>query len=179
MPKEKIVTNKTPRTPPPPSSDERRREPLSVQDALIVLAVRLMGRDIRHNPSARQHIIALARAAPLFRAEDYGQTEGRINRFVNRAGTKVMDDLFAQALNRLRADYRREALAWSAVNAVTQQLTDEMGAMLHHIGSALGFTASEVEASLAKARGKPPASAGEADASGLPGGESRTKPCDG
>ena len=134
------------------SSYEFQAESMSVQDALIVLAIRLIGGDIRQNPSAKQHIIALARATPLFLVEDYGQTEKRINRFVNWAGSATMDDLFNRALEKLKGEYRREALQWAAVNAVAQQLTDEMGAMLHHIGNALDYNASEVEASLAQAR---------------------------
>jgi hypothetical protein len=137
------------------SSYEFQAESMSVQDALIVLAIRLMGGDIRRNPSAQKHIVALARAMPLFLMEDYEQTQGRINRFVNWAGTTAMDDLFARALDKLRGAYRREALEWSAVNAVTQHPTDEMGAMLHHIGEALGFSSSEVEASLTQAQRKP------------------------
>jgi len=124
---------------------------LAVQDALIILAIRMMGGDIRRNPSARQHIIALARATPLFLTEDYEQTRGRLNRFAGRAGTADMDDLFACALDRLKGSHRREALAWSAINAVIQHPSDEKSAMLHHIGKALGFSASEVAESLARA----------------------------
>ena len=125
---------------------------MSVQDALIVLAIRLVGGDIRRNPSARQHIIALARATPLFLMEDYGQTQDRVNRFINWAGTTTMDDLFAHALDQLRCSHRREALEWSAANAVIQQPMDEKIAMLHHIGKALGFSASEVKESAAQAQ---------------------------
>jgi hypothetical protein len=136
----------------PMSSYEFEGASLSVQDALIVLAIRLMGDAIRENPPARQHIIALARSTPLFSTEDYKSTEERINRFVNWAGMPVMDDLFAEALEVLRGPYRRDALAWVAVNAVAQQGDDEMNAMLHHIGKALGFSATEVETGLRQAR---------------------------
>ncbi|MGD9330621.1 MAG: hypothetical protein PVJ53_04875 [Desulfobacterales bacterium] len=145
------------------SSYEFQAESMSVQDALIVLAIRLMGSNIRQNPSAKQHIIALARATPRFIVEDYKQTEKRINRFVNWAGSSTMDDLFNRALEKLSGDYRHEALQWASVNAVAQQLSDEMGAMLHHIGNALGYRASEVEASLAQAREK---ATGDTDFSG-------------
>ena len=140
---------------PPLSSYEFQPGDLSVQDALIILAVRLVGGGIRRNPSAQQHIVALARAAPLFAMEDYEQTQERINRFANWAGTESVDELYYKALDKLKGAYRKEAIGWLAANAVTQQLTDERGAVLHHIGKALGFTASEVEASLAQARLQP------------------------
>jgi len=139
----------------PLSSYEFQLGSLSIQDALIILAIRLVGGSIRRNPSAQQHIVALARAMPLFTMEDYEQTQGRINRFINWAGTDSMDDLYAKALEKVKGAYRDDALQWSAANAVTQQLTDERGAVLHHIGKALGFTASEVEASLVQARRHP------------------------
>ncbi len=137
------------------SSCQSREGFLSVQDALIVLAIRMIGGDIRRNPSARQHIIALARATPLFLMEDYDETKGRLDGFLSRAGTTAMDDIFARALDRLKGACRREALAWSASNAVIQQPTDEKSAMLYHIGKALGFSISEVEESLVQARRKP------------------------
>lgn len=136
----------------PLSSHEFQAEAMSVQDALIVLAIRLMGDTLRKNPPARQHIFALARSTPLFMMEDYKVTEGRINRFVNWAGTPAMDELFAHALKKLGGPYRRDALEWAAANAVAQQYTDEMNAMLHHIGKALSFTATEVEVGLRQAR---------------------------
>lgn len=136
---------------PPPRPCASPTDTMAVQDALIILAIRMMGGDIRQNPSARQHIIALARATPLFFEEDYDQTQGRLNRFTDRAGTAAMDDLFARALDRLKGSHRREALAWSAINAVIQHPSDEKSAMLHHIGKALGFAASEVAESLAQA----------------------------
>jgi hypothetical protein len=139
----------------PLSTYEFQAASMSVQDALIVLAIRLMGGDIRRSPSSRQHIIALARGTPLFLMEDYHQTRDRVNRFINWAGTPTMDDLFAHALGQLRGAYRREALEWSAINTVVQQATDEKVAMLHHIGKALGFSAAEVEERFAQARRKP------------------------
>jgi hypothetical protein len=138
----------------PLSSYEFQAASMSVQDALIVLAIRLMGGDIRRSPSSRQHIIALARATPLFLIEDYHRTRDRVDRFINWAGTSTMDDLFAHALGQLQGSYRREALEWSAINAVVQQATDEKVAMLHHIGKALGFSAAEVEERFAQARQK-------------------------
>ena len=125
---------------------------LSVRDALVVLAIRMMGGDLRDNPSARQHIVALARATPLLMDEPYGASEERIMRFVASAGTAAMDDLFAQALAMLRQDHREAALQWAAANAVAQHQTDEMNAMLYHIGKALDFTASEVETALQQAQ---------------------------
>ena len=139
----------------PLSTYEFQAASMSVQDALIVLAIRLMGGDIRRSPSARQHIIALARATPLFLMEDYYRTRDRVNRFINWAGTPTMDDLFTHALGQLQDSYRREALEWSAINAVVQQATDEKVALLHHIGKALGFSAAEVEERIAQARQKP------------------------
>jgi hypothetical protein len=136
----------------PRSTYEFQAGSMSVQDALLVLAIRLVGGDIRRNPSARQHIMALARATPFFLMEDYRQTQDRLNRFINWAGTTTMDDLFAHALNQLQGVYRREALEWSAANAVIQQPMDEKVAMLHHIGEALGFSASEVKESVAQAQ---------------------------
>jgi hypothetical protein len=56
-----------------------------------------------------------------------------------------------------------EDTACSAVNAVIQQPTDEMGAMLHHIGEALGFSSSEVEIRFTQARRKPIESANPID----------------
>lgn len=134
-----------------PSSYDFQSASMAVQDALVVLAVRLVGADLRRNQSARQQIIALARAAPLFRMESYDQTERRINRYVNWAGTPVMDELFPRALDILRGNFRGDALEWAAVNAVSQQLTDEMNALLHHIGKALGFKAAEVETAVKRA----------------------------
>ena len=128
---------------------------MSVQDALIVLAIRLMGGDIRRNPSARRHIIALARATPLFLMEDYRQTQGRVDHFINWAGTTIMDDLFAHALDQLRGPYRLEALEWSAINAVIQQPSDEKTAIVHHIGEALGFSALEVKECVAQVQRRP------------------------
>lgn len=148
------------------SSYEFEAGSLSVQDALIILAIRIVGDEIRRSPSARQHILALARATPLFRMEDYAETEGRFNRFVNWAGTTTMDDLFIRALEKLRGAYRGEALAWSAINAVTQQPTEEMAAMLHHIGDALDFSASEVETMLSQAQRKPFEKGGPDDETG-------------
>lgn len=133
------------------SSYEFEAASMSVQDALIVLAIRLMGDALRENSPAQQHIIALARLTPLFTTEDYKSTEDRINRFVNWVGMPVMDDLFAEALKILRGPYRRDALVWVAVNAVAQQGNDEMTAMLHHIGKALGFSSTEVETALRQA----------------------------
>jgi hypothetical protein len=130
------------------TSPARETPSLSVRDALVVLAIRLMGGDLRNNPSARQHIVALARATPLLMNEPYDASEKRIMRFVETAGTSAMDDLFAEALALLRQDHREEALQWAAANAVAQHQTDEMNAMLYHIGKALGFTAKEVEAVL-------------------------------
>jgi hypothetical protein len=138
----------------PLSSYEFQAASMSVQDALIVLAIRLMGRDIRRSPSSRQHIIALARATPLFLMEDYHRTRDRVNRFINWAGTTTMDDLFGHALGQLQGSYRREALEWAAINAVVQQATDEKVAMLHHIGKALGFSAAEVKERFAQAQRK-------------------------
>lgn len=149
------MENNRRRESPCPGSYEFEAGPLSVQDALIILAVRIKGQQLRRNPSAQQHIVALARATPLFLVEDYEQTEERINRFVNWAGTTTMDDLFDRALQILRGDRRRDALVWAAVNAAGQQTTDEMVAMLHHIGDALGFSASEVEDHLSQAQRKP------------------------
>lgn len=126
-------------------------EALTVQDALLVLAIRLIGSEVRSNSSARRHIIALARSTPLLMGEAYGETEKRLKTLSNWAGTAVMDELFARALAILRSDYRREALAWASVNAVAQQETAETNALLYHIGKALGFTPSEVEASLVQA----------------------------
>jgi hypothetical protein len=134
-----------------PSSHDLPVETMSVQDAFVVLAVRLIGSTIRNDPSARQHIMALARGTQLFRMENYNETGRRLNRFVIWAGTPAMDDLFARALDILRTRYRAEALRWVAANAVSQQLSDEMTAMLHHIGKALGFTVNEVEAALKRA----------------------------
>ena len=88
---------------------------LSVQDALVVVAIRLIGSDIRRNPSARRHIIALARSTPLLMDDDYGATERRIKQLAGLAGTAEMNDLFARALERLRDGYRKEALRWAAV----------------------------------------------------------------
>ena len=145
------------------SSYEFEARSLSLQDALMILAIRIVGDEIRRSPSARQHILALARATPLFLVEDYAQTEKRFNGFVNWAGTTTMDDLFSRALEKLRGAYRREALDWSAINAVTQQPTEEMVAMLHHIGDALGFSASEVEKSLSQAQRRPSEKSGPED----------------
>jgi len=145
------------------SSYEFEAGPLSVQDALMILAIRIVGDGIRRRPPAQQHILALARAASLFRMEDYAHTKGRFNRFVNWAGTATMDDLFSRALEKLRGVYRHEALEWSAINAVTQQLTEEMTAMLHHIGEALGFSASEVEKCLSRVQRKPSEKSGPDD----------------
>jgi hypothetical protein len=144
------MEDSSPKKSTPPSTYEFKAEAMSVQDALIVLAIRLMGGEIRRNPAARQHIIALARATPLFMMEDYRQTQDRVNRFINWAGTTTMDDLFAHALNQLQGSYRREALEWSAANAVIQQPTGEKIPMLHHIGEAFGFSASEVKESVAQ-----------------------------
>ena len=141
-----------PRTSGSPASADRAATALSVRDALVVLAIRMMGGDLRANPSARQHIVALARATPLLMDEPYGTSEERIMRFVATAGTAAMDDLFAEALALLRQDHREAALQWAAVNAVAQHQTDEMNAMLYHIGKALDFSASEVEAALQQAQ---------------------------
>jgi hypothetical protein len=124
---------------------------LTVEDAFLVLAIRLIGSEVRRNSSARQHIIALARATPPLMTEDYGATKARLRQLAEWAGTAVMDELFARALEMLRDGYRRETLAWAAGNAVAQQETDETNALLYHIGKALGFTPSEVEASRARA----------------------------
>lgn len=124
---------------------------MTVQDALLVVAIRLIGSDIRRNPSARRHILALARSTPLLMDEDYGANEARLRQLVAWAGTARMNDLFAAALDLLRKDCRREALRWASENAAAQQQTDETTAMLYHIGKALGFKAAEVEASLAQA----------------------------
>jgi hypothetical protein len=126
-------------------------ETLSIRDALLVVAIRLIGSDIRRNPSARRHILALARSTPLLMDEDYGATEARLTQLVAWAGTARMDDLFTSALDLLREKGRREALRWAAENAAAQQQTDETTAMLYHIGKALGFAAAEVESSLAQA----------------------------
>jgi hypothetical protein len=147
----------------PPSSYAFQAASMSVQDALIILAIRLMGGDIRQNPSARRHIIALARATSLFLMEDYHQTEGRIDHFINWAGTTVMDDLFTHALDQLQGPYRRKALEWSAINAVIQQPSDEKIAMLHHIGEALGYSASEVKESVAQVQRRPAGNASKTD----------------
>ena len=144
-------------------SYELEAGPMSVQDAMLILAIRIVVDEIRRSPPAQQHILALARAASLFRMEDYAHTKGRFNRFVNWAGTATMDNLFHQALEKLRGVYRHEALEWSAINAVTQQLTEEMTAMLHHIGGALGFSASEVEKCLSRAQHKPSENSGPVD----------------
>jgi len=125
---------------------------MTVQDALIVLAVGLMGDALRENPPAQQHIIALARSTSHFMMEDYKDTEDRINRFVNWAGLPVMDDLFAEALKIIGGPYRRDALAWASANAVAQQDNDERNAVVHHIGQTLGFSSTEVETGLKRAR---------------------------
>jgi hypothetical protein len=127
---------------------EFQTDELSVQDAMIVLAVRMMGEEIKHNPSAKQNVIALARSSPLFTMEDYEETEGRISRFVNWAGSAAMDELFPQALRTLKGDYRRQALAWATANAISQQASDEKIAFLHRIGQDLGFTAAEIKAEM-------------------------------
>ena len=136
----------------PFSSHEFQSDALSIQDALIVLAIRMTGEEISRNPSAKQQIVALARTSPLFAMEVYETTEGRINRFVNWAGSPAMDELFPQALDILNGDYRSQALAWAAANVLSQQRSDEGSAMLHHIAQALGFSAEEVEAQLEKTR---------------------------
>ena len=141
----------TSRKTPLSSSFGKTADAMPVQDALVILAIRLVGSGIRRDPSLRQHIIALARSTPVFLSEDYATTEGRINRFAAWAGKAAMNDLFARALDILRGGHRQEALAWAALNAVAQQPADEMSAMLHHIGKALGFTAAEVEVSLKRA----------------------------
>ena len=127
---------------------EFQPEELTVQNAMIVLALRVLGAEIRQNPSAVKHILALARSSPFFTMEDYEQTETRINRLVNWAGSGAMDELFPQALRTLKSEYRRQALAWVAANAVSQQASDEKTAIVHHIGQDLGFTAAEINAEI-------------------------------
>jgi hypothetical protein len=146
------MQDKFAKDPPPFSSHEFQPDALSIQDALIVLAIRMTGEEISMNPSAKQQLVALARTSPLFALEDYETTEGRINRFVNWAGSPAMDELFPRALDILQGGQRRPALAWAAANALSQQRSDESIALLHHIGQALGFSAEEVEAQLEKNR---------------------------
>jgi hypothetical protein len=87
--------------------------------------------------------------------EDLGQTEGRINRFANWAGSSAMDELFPEALRKLKGEYRRHALTWTVTSALNQGPSDEGSAMLHHIGRALEFSADEVDSELEKARADP------------------------
>lgn len=130
---------------------KEHQQSLSTRDAFVVLAIRLMGGDVRNNPSARQHIVALSRANPFFRDEAYAASEDRVLRFASWAGSTAMDGLFARSLDLLRRKRSQEALQWAADNAVAQQQTDEMNAMLHHVGKGLGFTPSEVEDALGRA----------------------------
>jgi len=157
------MEDSAPKEDPPRASCNSSTDAMAVQDALIILAIRMMGGDIRQNPSARQHIIALARATPLFLTEDYARTRRRLDRFAGRAGTTDMDDLFACALDRLKGVHRAEALEWSANNAIIQHPSDEKSAMLYHIGKALGFSATEVAESLARAQPKPAGAAAADD----------------
>ena len=134
--------------PSPMTSYEFQPDELTVQDAMIVLAIWIMGAEIKNDPSAKQHVLALARSSPLFTMEAYEQTEGRVNRFVNWAGSAAMDELFPQALRTLKRAYRRQALAWVAANAHSQQPSEENTAKVHHIGHALDFSGAEINAEI-------------------------------
>jgi hypothetical protein len=139
----------------PFSSYEFQPDAISIQDALIILSIRAVGGNLHHDPSLKQQILAQARKSPLFEMEDFEQTEGRLTRFANWAGSPAMETLFPEALRKLQGEYRRPALTWTVANALNQGLSDESQAILHHIGQALGFSADEVESELERMRRDP------------------------
>jgi hypothetical protein len=135
-------------TPSPLSSFEFQAEAIDIQDALIILAIRLMGEHLQHSAAIQDHVMDVARETPHFSMEARDKTRKRLNKYLNWKESMVMELLFVQALETLECNYRHDALKWVTEIALGRPPTKRLVTVVHQIATTLGFSAAEVSDSL-------------------------------